>query len=182
MKNNLIISENQRSFWQRIMASIFFTAAIALLIYMLYSANWTDKNLKNIGYNFSTVIYLVAVGISFSFNKNVYIDVKKSRFRATFEVGPFKLGQWKTIHNYEYVSIFHQPLTDGEKIYEVNLWYDKNQHWELYTKYDLKEAFLVGFEISELLEIKILDATRPNDYKWIDKQATIKKGEIIYFE
>jgi len=52
----------------------------------------------------------------------------------------------------------------------------------LYTKYDLKEAFLVGFEILELLEIKILDATRPNDYKWIDKQATIKKGEIIYFE
>jgi len=87
MKNNLIISENQRSFWQRIMASIFFTAAIALLIYMLYSANWTDKNLKNIGYNFSTVIYLVAVGISFSFNKNVYIDVKKSRGMIKINTG-----------------------------------------------------------------------------------------------
>lgn len=59
-----------------------------------------------------------------------------------------------------------------------NLIISENQHWELYTKYDLKEAFLVGYEISELLEIKILDATRPNDYKWIDKQATIKKVKL----
>ncbi|GGD18849.1 hypothetical protein [Hyunsoonleella pacifica] len=175
MKDNLIVSENQRPLWQRILAALFFTVAIALLGYILYNANWTDKNLKSIGHNFNIVIYLIVAGISFSFQKSVYINVEKSKFRATFEIGPIKLGQWKTINNYEYVSIFHQPLADGEKIYEVNLWYDRNKHWELYKRYDLKEAFIISYEISELLEVNILDATVPNDYKWIEKKQQKKQ-------
>lgn len=149
-------------------------------MYIIYTANWTDKNLKNIGYNFNTVVYLVVAGIGFSFNKSVYIDVKKSRFRATFEVGSIKFGQWKAINNYKYVSIFHQPLIDGEKIYEVNLWYNRNQHWELYKKHNFKEAFIIGYEISELLQIDILDATIPNNYKWINKEASMEKGVMAY--
>ena len=180
MEENIIVSENQRPLWQRILASLFFTAAIVLLVYILYNANWADKNLRHIGYNFNTVVYLTVLGIAFSFHKSVYIDIKKSKFRATFEIGPIKLGQWKTINNYEYVSIFHQPLANGEKVYEVNLWYDRNQHWELYKKYDFKEAFLIGYEISELLQINILDATIPNDYRWIDKKASKEAGKMIY--
>jgi len=68
----------------------------------------------------------------------------------------------------------------GKKIFEVNLWYDKNKHWELYEKHDFAEAFAIGFEISELLNIDLLDATKPNNYKWVDKESLKKTGEIKY--
>lgn len=169
-----------RPLWQRLIAAMFFTAAIVFLAYALYNANWTNGNAINIGHDIKSFIYLVGFGVAFSFHQSVYIDLKNSKFRSTIEIGPIKLGQWKTISNYEYVSIFHQPLENGEKIFEVNLWYDRNKHWELYKKHDFKEAFLIGFELSELLQINILDATVPNDYKWINKEASIKEGKMIY--
>ncbi len=164
----IIVSESPRPMWQIIIASLFFTGVFAIVILFL------NKNLHVIGNeSFEDFIHtlknLVIFGIGFSFKKSVYIDLKKSKFRSTFEIGPIKLGQWQTINNYEYVSIFHQPLKDGKKIFEVNLWYNGNQHWELYEKHNFKEAFLIGYEISELLNIDLLDATVPNDYKWIDK-------------
>jgi hypothetical protein len=182
MKENIIVSEKMRPLWQRIIASLFFTAAIALLFYVLFKQNWSDDNSINIGHDIKSVIYLIGFGVAFSFRQSVYIDINNSKFRATFEIGSIKLGQWKTISNYEYVSIFHQPLEGGDKIFEVNLWFDKNKHWELYEKYDYKEAFLIGYEISELLQIGILDATVPNNYKWIDKKASKEKGEVVYLD
>ncbi len=182
MNENIIISEKQRSLWQRIIASLFFTAAIILLVYILYTSHWSDDNLINIGHNIKGVIYLIGFGTAFSFHQSVYIDIKKSKFRQTYEIGPIKLGQWKTISNYEYVSIFHQPLDDGNKIFEVNLWYDRNKHWELYEKYDYKEAFLIGYELSEILQIDILDATIPNNYRWIDKKTSKETGEMVYLD
>lgn len=182
MEKNIIVSEKQRPLWQRIIAALFFTAAFALMLYMIIYVNWTDKNAINIGYDIKTVIYLIGFGVAFSFHQSVYIDIENSKFRTTIEIGPVKLGQWKTINSYEYVSIFHQPLSDGDKIFEVNLWYDRNKHWELYEKYDYKEAFLIGFEISELLNIDLLDATIPNNYKWIDKKASKEAGKMVYLD
>ncbi|GAA3600394.1 hypothetical protein Q4Q39_12105 [Flavivirga amylovorans] len=182
MNKHIIVSEKGRPLWQRIIASLFFTTAIGLLAYILYMANWNDNNITDIGHSLESVIYLMGIGIAFSFHKSVYIDTKKSKFRQTFEIGPIRLGQWITISNYEYVSIFHQPLEDGEKIFEVNLWYDRNKHWELYEKYDYTEAFLIGYEISELLQISILDATVPNNYRWIDKKASKETGKMVYLD
>ncbi|MDO5971553.1 hypothetical protein Q4Q35_17250 [Flavivirga aquimarina] len=182
MNKHMIVSEKQRPLWQRIVASLFFTAAIGFLAYTLYTAHWNDDNLINIGHDIKGVIYLIGFGIAFSFHQSVYIDIKKSKFRQTYEIGPIKLGQWKTINNYEYVSIFHQPLEDGDKIFEVNLWYDRNKHWELYEKYDYKAAFLIGYELSELLQIDILDATVPNNYKWIDKKTSKETGKMVYLD
>ena len=170
MKNsNIIVSERNRPFWQIVIASLFFAFAFVLLGFSLYNADWKDGSLKDLRHNLKSVICLVGFGIGFSFQKSVYIDIDKSKFRSTFEIGPIKLGQWKTINNYEYVSVFNQPQVDGNNVFEVNLWYDKNKHWELYEKYDFEEAFLIGYKISEQLNIDLLDATIPNDYKWVDK-------------
>ncbi|TNJ46974.1 hypothetical protein KFZ70_05835 [Tamlana fucoidanivorans] len=182
MKENMIITEKQRPLWQRVIAALFFTAAIALLIYTFYNANFSDKNLINIGHNLKSVIYVMGIGIGFSFHKSIYIDLDTSKFRSTVEIGPIKLGQWKVINNYEYVSVFHQPLSDGDKIYEVNLWYNKNQHWELYEKYDYNEALVIAFELSERLNIDLLDATTPNNYKWVNKTATKNNKTLVYLD
>mgnify|MGYP000353802373 CR=1 FL=1 len=67
-----------------------------------------------------------------------------------------------------------------KKIFEVNLWYDRNKHWELYEKYNFEDAFKIAFELSELLNIDLLDATVPNNFKWIDKKASKETGKIVY--
>lgn len=177
---HIIISENPRPLWQIAIASLFFTAAFAILILFFYQ-KWSNVDGKSIKRLVDALCYLIVFGITFSFKKSVYIDIKKSKFRSTFEIGPIKLGQWQTINNYEYVSIFHQPLKDGNKIFELNLWYNDNQHWELYEKNDFREAFLIGYEISEILQIDILDATVPNDYKWIDKKHFKETGVVKYY-
>ena len=79
-----------------------------------------------------------------------------------------------------HVSIFHEHLIDGRKIFEVNLWYDRNKHWELYEKYTFEDAFAIGYEISEVLNIGLLDATKPNNYRRVDKEALKKTGIITY--
>ena len=71
------------------------------------------------------------------------------------------LGQWKKIPKPEYVSVFQQASSQGSSSFIVNLWYDKNKHWELYTNTDYEEAFLMGFDLSEQLDITLLNATTP---------------------
>ena len=180
MSNTVIISESKRPYWQIPLASLFLTAGIGFLLYSLYKIHWNGPDLSPLRHNMESVLYLISIGICLCYQKSVYIDIEKSKFRSTFEIGPIKLGQWKTVSNYEYVSLFHQPLDDGNRIFEVNLWYNKNKHWELYEKYDYKDAFKVAFELSELLNIGLLDATVSNDYKWIDKKASKETGKIVY--
>lgn len=177
-KNPFIVSERNRPFWQIPIAALFFTASSGCVILAVYQMFSETSNGYTIGHLIEYAIYLFGLGTAFCFQKSVYIDIENSRFRSTFEIGPIKLGQWKTINNYEYVSVFQQPLKDGETIFEVNLWYDTNKHWELYEKDNPKDAFMMGYEISELLNIDLLDATIPNDHKWIDKNIFKKTHQI----
>lgn len=168
-KEHFIVSEHKRPFWQVFIASFIFTIALALLLWIIYNTFLKPEvYLATISLS-KIVFYLFALGTFFCFKNSVYIDLKQSRFRSTFEIGPIKLGQWKTINNYEYVSVFQQPLLNGAVVFEVNLWYDKNKHWELYEKNSAREAFAIGYEISEYLQIELLDATVPNAYKFMDK-------------
>ncbi len=116
---HIIISENPRPLWQIMIASLFFTLAFAFIIFFFYK-KWNSIDGKSIARLVDAICYLIVIGVTFSFKKSVYIYIKKSKFRSTFEIGPIKLGQWQTINNYEYVSIFHQPLKDGNKIFEVS--------------------------------------------------------------
>ena len=96
-------------------------------------------------------------------------------FRPTLEVGPLRLGKWKHIKSPKYISVFNSKTG-----YEINLWHHKNNHLELYKRANYKDALRMAFEISENLNIELLDATRPNNSRWIDKAATKKAKTIIY--
>ncbi len=169
MHAKTIISESNRPIWQIPVAALLFTAATALTINLFYSTRLSNEHVRLMLDDFQTIIFLIAVGIGFCSKKRVYVDIENSRFKPTIEVGFIKIGKWKTIINYEYISVFHQPLEDGDYIYEVNLWYDKNKHFKLYEQNNYKDAFVMGYELSEELDIDLLDATVPNDFKWIDK-------------
>lgn len=180
MKKDTIISEKQKPLWKRILAALLFTLAIALSMYIVLNTNWNNENIEIIGKQLNIAIYLTSLGVYFSYYKSIHINTKTSQFRDTFNIGPFKFGKWVIIQQYEYVSIFPQLLANGDTIFKVNLWYNKNKHWELYEEYSIKEAFVIAFELSETLNTELLDATKPNDYKWIDKEASKAKQSMIY--
>lgn len=182
MKPNIIISESDRPIWQIPIAALFFTIASGLIIFSNYKWATADVSISFIFSNFEFAAYLTFAGIGFCSKKSIYVDISNSRFRPTIGVGPLKFGRWQTIKNYQYVSVFHQPLKNGDYIFEVNLWYDNNKHFELYEENDYKEAFLIGYELSEQLNIDLLDATVPNDFKWVDKdewKAKMNSGIVI---
>lgn len=180
MKPN-IISESPRPIWQIPIAALFFTITTLLILLALYQIEFTEKGLIIFLHRIKPCIFFVSIGIGFTLTKSIHIDIENSKFRPTYNIGPLKIGSWQTIKNYEYVSVFHQPTVGGDYIFEVNLWYDNNKHFELYEEDNYKEAFLIGYELSEQLNIDLLDATEPNNFKWVDKdewKTKMAKGSI----
>ncbi|WP_417859606.1 hypothetical protein [Winogradskyella sediminis] len=181
MKSKTIISESPRPIWQMPFAALFFTMATFILLFALYDIQLSEKGFILFLHRLEPCIISVSFGIGFTLTKSIHIDIENSRFRPTYHIGPVKIGSWQTIKNYQYVSVFHQPTVDGNYVFEVNLWYDNNKHFELYEEDNYKEAFLIGFELSEQLNIDLLDATEPNNFKWVNKEewkAKIASGVI----
>ncbi|WP_290700776.1 hypothetical protein [Lacinutrix sp.] len=169
-KKHIIVSETPRPFWQLIIAALFLTFAVFVITLFIYRFNLDNKYLRSLARNGLPIIgFLIAGGLSFCTQKRIYIDLENSKFKPSLEVGFVKIGKWKTINNYEYVSIFFDPSKSETEMFEVNLWYDRNKHFELYTRNNFEDAVSVGFDISKALNIDLLDATIPNDFKWIDK-------------
>lgn len=165
----LIISERNRPIWQIPLAALCFTLSFAIICSFMLRFFMHHHIIDYLANRIFYSLYLIPIGFGFCSQKRVHIHIKNSRFRPTIEVGNFKFGTWKTIHNYEYVSVFQQLLTSGLTTFQVNLWYDNNKHFELYERDSFKDAFIVGYQLSEELNIDLLDATSPGDFKWVDK-------------
>lgn len=175
MKEHIIISERNRPFFNLILAALCFTGVVAILYCFLFTALF-----KNTSFNVLKAVlivcgFLIAIGIKLCVQKRVVIDLLNSRFKPITEIGPIKTGRWNIIKNYEYVSVFCPPMQEGDLIFEVNLWYDTNKHFQLYKKDNYKDAFIMAFDISEELNISLLDATIPHEQKWIDKDEWKRK-------
>lgn len=166
----IFIAGGRRPLWQVIIAAALFTIGFFIFVSFSYNGYQRGALFESFGHGLEVLIYFWGAAIGFTFTKGIQIDAQNSKFKNTFEIGPLKLGEWKKIPSPEYVSVFQQPLSDGGYIFEVNLWYDTNKHWQLYTNTDYRDTFLIGFDLSEQLGIDLLDATTPNDYKWIDKE------------
>ncbi|WP_299884555.1 hypothetical protein [uncultured Lacinutrix sp.] len=174
-ENIIAIKESNRPIWQIPVAAISFTIAFGLILTFILFVFFKMEYFRIYANNISFSIYLIIVGIFFSSRKHIYIDIKNSKFRATKEVGPIKIGRWITINNYEYVSIFTDLMQDGSLGFCVNLWCDNNQHFTLYTENDFELVVEMAYDLSEKLNIDLLDATIPNKQKWIDKEELKQK-------
>jgi hypothetical protein len=171
MTPNIIVSERPRPIWQIPVAALFFTIAAMFLISLVYRLKFNEEHIILALHQLDAVLWFSSIGVMFCYKKQIQIDIKNSRFKPAIAIGPIKIGRWQTIKNYKYISVFLQPLVDGSTTFEVNLWYDHNKHFELYFIDDYTEAFLIGYDLSEQLNIDLLDATVPNDFKWVDKNA-----------
>ena len=170
MDSSIIVSERERPIWQIIIAAVCFTLALSIILAFIIHFFVYNPFILKLATKIHLSLYCILLGLTFCTQKRIHIDIKNSKFKPTTEIGNFKFGSWKTIHNYEYVSVFQQLLSDGSTTFEVNIWYDTNKHFQLYERNSFEDAITVGYYLSEELNIDLLDATIPNDFKWIDKE------------
>jgi len=176
MDSPIIISERNRPFWQIPIAALFLTATFTILCAFILQFFIYNETISYIARFVYYTLYLLPFGLGFCTQKRIHIDIKNSRFRPTVEIGNFKFGKWKTIRNYDYVSVFYDPSKQVSDQFEVNLWFDRNKHFELYARNNFEDAMLIAYNLSEELKIDLLDATIKNDYSWIDKEELKQKA------
>lgn len=178
MQKKLVYTERRNSLFFRISAALLYTSAIGLVIHFIITMDfsWTKKHFYAHFDYIQFIFIFLFLAIYFSYTINCHFDFEKKLFKKEYAIGIFKYGKWKPLPQLDYVSLF--AINQGT--FQVNLWNNKNKHWELYEEYDYKDAFKIAFELSELLNINLLDATVPNDYKWIDKKASKETGKIVY--
>ena len=167
---NVIISEGQRPFWQVILATFFYTLATLLLAMFFFDYEPFSEITVHRGSDFG-LLYIgmlcISQGILFSVVKHIHFDLGQKKIKEEHQVGPIKIGSWKNLPEILYVSIFRQPKSDGNFIYEVNLWYKKNKHFNIYQNTHLDTIVLMGRNIAQTLKVDLWDATVPQKEHWV---------------
>ncbi len=170
--SNIIISERDRPLLHRIIAAALYTAMFIFLFYFFLEFEFTTKTniLKSSLSNFELAIIAFASALGFSVVKRVVFDLENEKYKEQYSIGPIKVGKWKNLPKIDYVSVFKQPLEEGKYIYEANLWYQRNKHFNIYSNVNLEPVFEMGKNVSKILKVDLLDATIPNDYKWVESE------------
>ncbi len=165
--NTIVIKANNRPYGELIVAAICFTFAIggilSFVLWIFFEVEYFEPYVNYIGIS----VFLMILGFNFSLKKQIHINLSQSKFKTTKGVGSIGIGRWRTIENYEYVSLFVEPATMN---FVVRLWCNGNRDFTLYESHDFELALGMAYDLSEELNIDLLDATIPNDYKWIDKE------------
>jgi hypothetical protein len=167
---NIIISEGNRPLWQLIIAAVHYTAIVSLLFFFFTQFEFTvnPKKLKGSFSLFEMAILLLPSALYFSVVKDLLFDLQNRKFKVQYCIGPLKLGQWRNLPEIDYVSVFKQPKANGDFVYETNLWYGQNKHFNIYESTDSSPVFIMGETVAKALNVRLLDATEPNNYKWVE--------------
>ena len=167
---NIIISEGNRPLWQRIVAALLYTIAIFSLVkfFTVFEFTTASKKLKGSFSLLEVSIFIFTIAIGFSVVKDVLFDLKNRKYKIQYCVGPIKVGKWQKLPEIEYVSVFKQPKEEGEFIYETNLWYNRNLHFNVYENTELDPTFSMGVNVAKILNVRLLDATIANKSKWVN--------------
>lgn len=169
-ERKIIISEGNRPFWQSLTASFFYTISVVLLAMFFFGYEVFPSEGHSPRWDFSVIWLAIACltqGVLFSLIKRVLFDLDTKRYKVQYSIGPIFVGQWKKLPEVEYVSVFKQPKKNGNYIFETNLWYKKNRHFNVYDSADPEPAFAMGKLVALKLNVDLLDATQPNNYVWI---------------
>ena len=164
------ISEGKRPFWQILIAALFYIGALVSLYFFYETFSLEVSNKKIVAYFdiFELTIILFMAGISFSVVKDYQFDFKNNQYKIIHRVGPIKVGQWRTLKSLDYISVFKK----NESKYLVNLWYNKNKHFNLSAQNKADTAIFMGKELAKKLKIELYDATDPHNPKWVDNLKT----------
>tara|TARA_R110002111_G_scaffold70506_4_gene113746 strand:- start:100 stop:645 length:546 start_codon:yes stop_codon:yes gene_type:complete len=170
-KGKIIISEGVRPLWQTLVAAAFYTVTFILLAMFFFGYGIFPENEMDNRWNFGVFYLAVACasqGILFSSVKSIFFDLENRNYKEEYRVGPCAVGRWKALPAIEYVSVFRQLKANGTYTYEVNLWVKGNKSFTIYETNDMAITFAMGESTAKALKVNLLDATVPNNYKWIN--------------
>ena len=133
---------------------------IIVFAYQFYSDLFPSNN-KLRHFNFTwiyAIIILFFYAIKFSIVNHYYFDFEKKKYKIEKTIGPIKIGNWKEFRNLNYISIFKNT----NELYEVNLWYNKNKHFNIVMFVEYKDALEIGQELAVKMKIALFDTTANN--------------------
>lgn len=164
-RNEILISQGNRPWWQKVMAAIFFTTTVIFLYYFFLYFNLENEDLLKGSFGaLNLAIFSFATGVGFSVFRENHFIFEEKKYKTLICVGPVKMGQWKQFERLEYISVFKNNSRD---IFEVNLWYNKNKHFNISIYSEEESALFIGKQLAKKLNIDLLDATNPHNSKWI---------------
>lgn len=123
---------------------------------------------------FILLVTFVSYFITFGFE----INTSKNKYRKALSIFGLFIGIWKKLPQVEYVSIVGIYITGrvipgsmlergtGVKEYNINLIVDDNIRYINIITLEENEAFKVGIEIGDALDLKVLDYTSSEE-KWL---------------
>lgn len=170
-KSKIIISEGVRPMWQTLVAAAFYTLTFILLAMFFFGYEIFPEEGMDNRWNFGVfyiAIACAAQGILFSSVKSIFFDLENQKYKEEYRVGPLCVGKWKPLPAIEYVSVFRQLKANGSYTYEVNLWMKENRSFTIYETGEMATTFAMGESTAKALKVDLLDATVPNDFKWVD--------------
>ena len=172
-KESVIISEGNRPLWQIILAAFFFTCSFVAFGYFFYYFKFSVKD--KVVEVYPGLLELAGMcffgGIGFSVKSTKYFDLVGNKYKNVLSIGPFKDGKWTDLPQMEYVSVFR----DSEEIFSINIWYNKNKHFNIYTYHDKETALEMGYHVAKSLGIKLFDATVANKNRFLKMEELNEK-------
>jgi hypothetical protein len=123
-------------------------------------------------------IILLGAALKLSLREGFELNLEERTYRNIYSIFAVNLGFWKKLPEVEYVSVFKTKKNSrarvitaeanlGFEVFKLNLFYNRNQHIEVYVSNEKEDAFSVAKHIATFLELDILDATTP-DKEWIN--------------
>ena len=122
-------------------------------------------------------IILLGGALKLSLREGFELNLEDKKYRNVYSIFAINFGFWKKLPDIEYISVFKTiknsrsrvitaEATLGFEVFKVNMFYNKNQHSEAYISDEVEDAFSVAKHIATVLELDILDATKP-EKEWI---------------
>ncbi len=178
--DNILVSEGNRPLWQIIIAAVFYTVSLLLMLLSLYILyiDFTINAAKDcVGIlSFATTAFVLAV--RFSLVNNIYFDFEKRLYKKEYAVGIFRFGTWQHLPNIEYICVFRQSWSkdsDGDGMsdsagyrYDVNVWHDSSKHFTIYTNFEKEPSYEMAKHLATKMKVDFLDATDPHNKQWVE--------------
>jgi len=152
-KSVLIIDSGNRSWFERVLAAVFYTCAFFLIIKFIINvepefAEWYYiRTLKVLSF----LIFILTLAVYYSLTKSFHFDLINKKYRAYYQIGPFGYGKWRNHLKFKYIVIYLNSNED----YLVNIWDVKNNRITVGTYSNLGEANEFGILLSKGLDIKL---------------------------
>ncbi|MFD0799044.1 hypothetical protein ACFQZJ_16340 [Maribacter chungangensis] len=168
-RKNVIISEGNRPLWQLVIAALHYTVIVFLLFFFFVKFEFTTdtKKLRGSLSLLELALFLLPSALAFSVVGSSLFDLNNKQYKVAYGVGPIRWGNWRVLPEIEYVSVFGQPKVDGSIIFETNLWYAGNRHFNIYQNYDKETVMLMGKSVAKLLKVDLWDSTVAHKGHWV---------------